>query len=76
MDTELHTLQDSIPLRIMSDYLFRELQVLDIRFFSIKNKYNTYSDKTKYSYSKCFSVGAFIPDAPRSKRRKVMHLGR
>ena len=33
MDTELHTLQDSIPLRIMSDYLFRELQVLDTRSF-------------------------------------------
>ena len=34
MDTKLHTLQDSGPLRIMSHYLFRELHVLDTRFFS------------------------------------------
>ena len=46
------------------------------KIFFINNKDNTYSDKTEYSYSKCFSVGTFIPDAPRSKRRNVVHLGR
>ena len=47
-----------------------------IQEFSEKYKYNTYSQMIEYSYSKCFSIGTFIPDAPRSKRGIVVHLGR
>ena len=46
------------------------------KIFSVNNKDNTYSDITEYSYSKFFSVGSFLPDAPGFKRRRVMHLGR
>ena len=46
------------------------------KIFSDNTKDNTYLAMTGYSYSKCFSVGTFIPDAPRSKRRRVVYLGR
>ena len=59
----------------MSGYLFRDTSI-GYKIFSVNDKDNTYSDITEYSYSKCFSVGAFVPDAPGSKRRRVMHLGR
>ena len=62
------------------DFLFNNSSMVTkvahfTRFFSINNKDNTYSDITEYSYSKCFSVGTFLPDAPGSKER-VMHPGR
>ena len=61
MDTKLNTLQDS--------------RSLSTSFFESMTKNNTYSDITEYSYSKCFSVCTFVPNAPGSKRR-VIHLGR
>ena len=46
------------------------------KIFSDNTKDNTYSAMTEYSYSKCFSVGTFVPDALGSKRRREIHLGR
>ena len=46
------------------------------KIFEENNKDNTYSAMTEYSYSKCFSVGTFVPDAPGCKRERVVHLGR
>ena len=54
---------------------FTRFKITQYKIFSVNNKDNTYSDITEYSYSKCFSVGTFLPDAPGSKRR-VMHPGR
>ena len=43
--------------------------------FLENNKDNTYSAMTEYSYSKCFTIDTFVPDAPGFKRR-VVHPGR
>ena len=54
---------------------FTRFKITQYKIFSVNNKDNTYSYITEYSYSKCFSVGTFLPDAHGSKG-SVMHPGR
>jgi hypothetical protein len=57
-------------------YRFGHFTNTEYKIFLENNKDNTYLDMTGYSYSKCFSVGTFVPDAPGSKRERLVHPGR
>ena len=69
----------SVTQYLDEDFLFNNSSIhtnIEYKVFLENNKDNTYSSMIEYSYSKCFLVGTFVPDAPGSKMGRVVHLGR